>query len=153
MNTDEASCVREKTATGVWNASLGDWDPSLETGMELIDRQHKVLFEQIRILLDRSEGDRVQETLKFMATYAVEHFMTEEDLHQETDYPQAWEHFVAHNRFTTVFGELKREYDNSGQNLVILMKLAKFLSSWLREHIREEDRQFADYFHRLGPLP
>ena len=137
--------------TGVWNVSLGDWDTSLETGMELIDRQHQALFGQIRVLLDPSKGDRIEETLAFMASYAVEHFATEEHLHQETDYPHAGEHLRAHHRFVAEFVELKKEYDDSGHSLKILMKLAKFLLDWLKDHIRGQDQEFADYFHQLRP--
>jgi len=142
-------CIANKGATGVWNVSAGDWDPSLETGMERIDRQHQALFEQIRILLDRSKSDRIQETLKFMAAYAVEHFKTEEELHQETDYPRTEEHFAMHNQFVAVFERLNREYGDSGHSLPILMKLTKFLLTWLKEHIRGQDQEFANYFHLL----
>jgi len=138
--------------TGVWNVSLGDWDTSLETGMELIDRQHQALFEQIRVLLDRSKGDRIEETLKFMANYAVEHFNAEEEIHRETDYPRTEEHYAEHNRFVAAFTELKREYDDSGHSLTILMKITKFFLAWLQEHIRGHDQKFAEYFHQFRPI-
>jgi hemerythrin len=48
---------------------------------------------------------------------------------------------------------LKREYDGSGYSLEILMKLAKFLLVWLNEHIREQDQEFAVYFHWRRPPP
>lgn len=127
------------------------WDESMDTGMALVDEQHRRMFGQIARLLDRSQKDRIPETLDFMATYAVEHFGAEERLHRATDYPLAREHLDAHNAFIARFQELKREYDGSGGNLVILMKLSKFLLDWLREHIQGQDRQFADYFHRLRP--
>jgi len=147
MNANSVSA--DKKITGAWNASLGDWDPSLETGMELVDKQHEALFMQIRILLDHSQADRVQETLEFMAVYVVEHFETEERLHRETEYPQGEEHLDAHNFFITVFKELKQEYDASGYNLIILMKIARFLLEWLRKHIRGQDQRFAEYFRRF----
>ena len=65
----------------------------------------------------------------------------------------AAEHWDAHKRFTAVFGELKKEYDNRGHRIGILRNLARFLSAWLRDHIREQDQPFVDYFQRFGPLP
>ena len=138
-----------KRTSGVWNISLGDWDPSLETGMELVDSQHQAMFAQIRVLLDHSQTGRVPGTLEFMAVYAVEHFGMEERLHEETAYPFAEEHLDTHNRFIAAFKELRQEYDVSGHSLVILIKLASFLLDWWKEHIRNRDQQFADYFHRL----
>ena len=149
MNVDLLSV--DGDVAGEWNVSLGDWDPSLETGMEAADWQHQAIFGQIRILLDRSRADRVKETLIFMAAYVVEHFGMEERLHQEADFPGVDEHLDAHNRYIAIFKELKQEYGASGNNIEILMKLVKFLLDWWKEHIRGWDQQFSEYFHRLQP--
>ena len=148
----EADSLRvDNGVTAVWDVSLGDWDSSLDTGMESVDQQHRALFDQIRILLDHTQANRIRETLEFIATYASEHFDMEERLHQETDYPYAQEQLDAHIGFMADYRELKQEYEGNGGDLVLLMKLAKFLLDWLKEHIGKLDQKFADYFHRLQP--
>ena len=134
----------DKGATGVWNVSL-------ETGMELIERQHQALFDQMHILLDRSQVDRIPETLRFMAGYGAEHFRTEEYLHRRTNYPRAEEHFIMHSQFVATFTELQLEYDDSGHSLLILMKLVRFLLAWQEEHTLGQDQDFVDYFRRREP--
>jgi len=141
----------DKKVAGVWGVHLGDWDPALETGMDLIDRQHHALFDQIRALIGLSKGDRIQGTLEFLAACSAEHFGTEEYLHRMTNYPRAGEHLDMHNRFTSTFGELRAEYDASGQRHAIIKSLTRFLVTWLMDHIQVEDHQFTDYFHRLRP--
>ena len=134
---------------GTRDTSVGDRDISLEADMKHIDQHHRVLLEQIRVLLDPAEAGRIQETLDLIVTCAANRFRTEERLHQKTDYARAGEHLEAHHRFTAVFGTLKKEYDDNGHSLTILMKLTKFLLAWLKEHIRGQDQEFADYFHQF----
>ena len=125
-----------------------EWEASLETGMSLVDEQHRTLIEQLGILADRSKADRVPETLAFLQNYVVEHFGTEEKLHEETDYPEAVAHMNVHNAFIRTYLDFKKEYDANGeqQRLLMLMKLTKILSVWLKEHITGMDRRFAEYY-------
>ena len=128
--------------------ALLEWEASLETGMALIDEQHRTLIEQIKILADRSKADRVSETLRFLECYVVEHFGTEERLHEETDYSEAGAHLNVHNTFIQTFQDFRREYaaNSERERLLMLLKLTKLLSTWLREHITEMDRRFAKYY-------
>ncbi len=131
--------------------SIGDvqaWESSLETGMAQIDEQHKSMFRQINALTDRSRPDRVAGTLEFLKNYVAEHFKLEERLHEETDYPEAEEHFAKHNAFIKKFLELKSDYEKDAeqQNLLTLLKLTQFLLDWLRTHITTEDSRFAEYY-------
>jgi len=128
--------------------ALIEWEASLETGMALIDEQHRTLIEQIKILADHARPDRIPETLRFLENYVVEHFGTEENLHDETDYPESEAHLDVHNAFIQTFLDFKKEYEANGEEerLLMLLKLTKLLSAWLREHITEMDRRFAEYY-------
>ncbi len=46
-----------------------EWDPSLETGISIVDEQHRSLFRQVGVLLDPGNADRVEETLAFLGDY------------------------------------------------------------------------------------
>jgi len=128
--------------------ALLEWETSLETGMAQIDEQHRTLVEQIKLLADRSKTDRVPEVLRFLEHYVVEHFGTEEILHDETDYPYAEAHLDVHNAFIQTFQDFKKEYAEKGEEdrLLMLLKLTKLLSAWLKEHITGMDRRFAEYY-------
>ena len=125
-----------------------EWEASLETGMALIDRQHRTLVDQIKILADRSKPDRIPGTLRFLEKYVVEHFGTEERLHEETYYSEAEAHMNVHNAFIETFQDFKREYAAKGEqeHLLMLLKLTKILADWLREHITGMDFRFAKYY-------
>ena len=124
--------------------TLLEWEMSLETGMTQIDEQHRTLVEKIQALADRTKADRVSETLIFLQGYVIEHFGTEEKLHEESDFPEAEEHMEAHNTFIERFFVIKKEYDAANDEQ-FLFKLVNLLSGWLKEHIIGMDHRFADY--------
>ncbi|MCC8189262.1 MAG: bacteriohemerythrin [Planctomycetes bacterium] len=122
------------------------WNSALETGIQKVDDQHKELFRQIDILLDNKNKERIAKTLDFLGKYVVLHFSTEETMQAASEFPQAAEHKELHRKFVATFKELRQEYDATGYNLVILMKVNNAVITWLREHIMGADKEFADYY-------
>lgn len=126
------------------------WNATYETGVPAIDEQHKELFRQVDILLDSGKADRVQSTLNFLGDYVVKHFATEEGLQAKSRYPKMAEHKKAHADFIATYKSLRQEYESSGQNAIILMKISKTALAWLKEHIRALDKEFAAYYKTQG---
>ena len=129
---------------------MAGWNSSLETGISVVDEQHKELFRQVDILLDRSQKDRVPETLAFLGEYVIKHFGTEELMQKASKYPKTEEHKAIHDNFIKVFGELKSEYENGGEDFLILIKITKIALDWLQEHIGGHDKDFGSYFKASG---
>ncbi len=111
-----------------------------------MDEQHKELFRQVDVLLDQSKKDRINSTLDFLASYVVQHFSTEEKMQARTNYPKAAEHKQKHIDFVNSYKNLKSEYDKSGGNPILLMKLSQAALAWLKNHIRVEDKEFAKFY-------
>jgi len=122
----------------------------LETGLPKIDEQHKELFRQAEILLDKTKADRIPETIKFLGDYVVRHFIDEQGLQASVNYPKAGPHKELHNAFTARFGELKKKFEDSGDNLKfeVVMEINRVVVGWLKDHIMVHDREFADYHKR-----
>ena len=126
------------------------WSNSLETGITSIDEQHKELFRQVDVLFDRSNDDRVPQTLKFLEEYTLKHFSDEQLFHQKSKYPKTEQHKKMHDEFVAVFKKLKEEYDNNGNDLPTLLKINKTVSEWLTSHIMVHDKEFAAYYKSLS---
>ena len=126
------------------------WNKALETGISAIDDQHKELFRQVGILFDNSNADRVSQTLGFLGEYVEKHFSDEQRLHLKAQYP-TWEaHKKMHTDFVTAFKKMKQEYDASGAQLPVLLKVNKTVADWLKDHIMVHDKEFARYYKSLG---
>lgn len=122
------------------------WNATYETGVAVMDEQHKELFRQVDVLLDQSKADRIHSTLDFLASYVVHHFTTEEKMQARTNYPNAVAHKQTLVDFINSYKNLKSEYDKSGGNPIHLMKLSQAALAWLKNHIRVEDREFAKFY-------
>lgn len=119
------------------------WNATYETGIPIVDAQHKELFNQIEILMDTSKAERIDSTLNFFGDYIVKHFATEEAMQHQVAYVKLIEHKKAHDDFVNTFKQSKQEYRSSGNSPIVMMKTIRIALSWLKEHIRGQDKEFA----------
>ncbi|UQZ90154.1 hemerythrin [Deltaproteobacteria bacterium Smac51] len=122
------------------------WNNSLETGIPKIDEQHKELFRQADILLDRGKDDRIPQTIDFLAKYVAKHFSDEQVMHASSQYPKALAHKQLHVDFVKRFKDLKQRYEAAGHSLQSVMDINRLVMGWLKEHIMVHDKEFANYY-------
>ncbi|MDD2882309.1 MAG: bacteriohemerythrin [Rhodoferax sp.] len=122
------------------------WNPQLETGIALIDEQHRVLVNLInRLAQQHVQGAtqaEVQAILGELADYADYHFRTEEGIWHTALAGDVWldKHMETHQRFFTHMVELQ-----SGQRAFqeVLDDLFSYLIQWLAYHILDNDKRMA----------
>ena len=128
------------------------WDPTLETGNELVDSQHKQLFELINELHDAIvDGDALetqQSILDRLLAYAETHFLDEEKLMASVGYPGLAAQQEMHREYTFETNRLAE--DARASEMVLPITLAVFLHEWLTKHIRIEDRKIGEYIRAQG---
>jgi len=123
------------------------WDPALELGNPMIDRQHRSLFGMIADLdakISKEEfGQAVLDALHAMKAYAATHFADEEKLMAETGWPGLEAHRMMHGEF------MRRTSLFSGEQLLdsewTALDMMRYLLKWLAEHIRVQDRSFFEW--------
>lgn len=120
------------------------WSSQYETGVQLVDTQHKVLFEHINKLEAMTHsahipaGD-VDRLVHFLEGYVVNHFKFEEQCMNRYHCPSHEENIQAHAAFLAAFGKLKAEYQVQGPTAAFLQKLHSAASSWIHQHILKVD--------------
>ena len=122
------------------------WDPSLETGIPLIDKHHKRMFAKVSLLLDPQCKRNVGDILAFLEDYVDEHFKAEEWYHKRSQFPEAIEHRRMHDEFIVDFKRMRAEYQAGTQERRLLMELIGVITDWLRNHIMEADRRFSKHW-------
>jgi hemerythrin-like metal-binding protein len=124
-----------------------NWDPSMTTGVESLDNQHKQLINWLNELLAAMSVGRgraeVSSLLDKLGGYAVMHFDHEEDCFAKYNCPVAAENIAAHKDFVTTFGAFREEYERSGATAHLVVRLENELMRWLTTHIRKTDTQLA----------
>ncbi|MFC3606709.1 bacteriohemerythrin [Stutzerimonas tarimensis] len=123
-----------------------EWSDEYETGIDIIDEQHKRLFDyfnEIDACIASGEADKVAQVARGLIDYAVSHNAFEETLMEQAAYPM----LEAHRKIHATFAERAEGYLdklNSGSDP---MKLAREIrvdiGLWLINHIKREDQHYA----------
>ena len=118
------------------------WRPTLETGIDVIDQQHKRIVDYINALrIAQGKGDRgaVAKTIDDVIGYTQSHFGFEEALMEDAGYPLLNAHKRVHELFIRRVAVLHQRF-KSGED--IAQDLHNVLARWLITHIQTEDRRY-----------
>jgi len=125
------------------------WKESFRTGIDVIDRQHKELFEKTAILL-RGANDSVENnrelcisTIRFLENYAVSHFTYEEDYLLSIDYPDFAEHKMQHDKFLQSVVSYEQKMEESDFSAKHVKEFTGMLATWLIYHVADIDLRYA----------
>jgi hemerythrin len=128
------------------------WNPDWETGVPLIDQQHRQLLAQLERLFQAVHDDRAAERmpdlLAFLADYVETHFSDEELHMQVTDYPDFLGHKAIHDDLRARVEHLVEAFQQD--QAVVTDAVIDFLTDWLVNHIDVEDRRMALHLNRFN---
>ncbi len=125
-----------------------EWNDRYSVGNELIDDQHKELFQRVNRLGDAlARGDRseVGRMLEFLGDYVVRHFRTEEGEMARTRFPLSDVHKSAHDRFVRDFQSASERYASTGATPWLADQLNGTVTEWLVQHIIGMDQLLGAY--------
>jgi hemerythrin-like metal-binding protein len=130
---------------------LMEWTSDLDTGIEFIDNQHKMLCSYIntlhRAVRQNTVPDVGYEIVSNLKNYTVNHFGTEEQYFSRTGYPAINEHKLAHANFVEKVDAVERQLNagkfQGGEELL------DFLKKWLLSHIKVTDQQYVPFIKAL----
>ncbi len=134
------------------------WSPRFETGIELVDTQHKALVEILNNLIEGATAERglvreeVVGLLDRLVAYAKVHFADEEQLMTEQGCTQdhVEGHRVQHQDFARQVAAARETLCAGEPPADFLEGLARFVTSWLSFHILGSDMEMARQLRRQG---
>ena len=125
------------------------WDPSLETGNELIDGQHKEWMKVLNSIIDahkQGKGrDEIMKTMDFLSDYTLLHFSAEEKLMADSDYPEYSIHKRYHEELKETMKNLTKKYAREVSPDDFISIVIYTLGDWLFSHIKGDDFRMAAY--------
>lgn len=123
------------------------WSDDLQTGLNEIDLQHKVLLGQFNDLLDACAEQRGREVagrfLTFLVGYVNLHFAAEEKLMAEHQYTGLAHHAKEHEEYRAKLDRLRKERDAHGMSDELLREAVWLAADWFLTHIRQTDMAMA----------
>lgn len=120
------------------------WSSTLETGIEVIDEQHKRIVNYINQLYDAKEVQNVGmvgEVLDELVDYTISHFAFEESLMDQAGYTFLEPHKKVHELFTKKVSQFVSRF-KGGED--VADELLNMLQRWLINHIKNEDGDYAE---------
>lgn len=132
------------TVVGTTKDVMITWHERFETGVELVDAQHRILIENVNrleSLLDRTVPTRetCDPLLGFLESYVSAHFLCEEECMERLRCPVHEQNKRAHAELLDYYREFKRKYAAEGPNPGLLRQLQTTLSNWIVSHIMKVD--------------
>jgi hemerythrin-like metal-binding protein len=126
--------------------AIANWNSRYETGIGIIDTQHKALFKAVNKLADSfragTSKTQVKDSLDFLVQYTFEHFQTEEKYMREMDYPKLTSHMAEHAQLLVKAKDLQ---DKLAEGKSLTMDVTIFLADWLKHHINEVDMDYVSF--------
>jgi len=115
----------------------------METGVPLIDSQHRELVDRINAVTamgtKSTSVEETKRTLDLLGNYIVTHFNDEEELQKKAGYPKYKEHQAQHKYYINEFQKLKQEFEKNGSSPKFTLELSNSIIAWIVRHIKSED--------------
>jgi hemerythrin len=118
------------------------WTKDLNTGIEVIDRQHRQIVDfinNLKVARKSNNRDQIKKVFNDCLDYTQSHFTFEESLQEEAGYPYCKPHKKVHELFIRRLSEYQTRLE---QGEDVAEELHHLLSRWLISHIKRDD---ADY--------
>ncbi|MGE3848500.1 MAG: bacteriohemerythrin [Gammaproteobacteria bacterium] len=129
------------------NFDIFQWSDKYDTGIALVDEQHRNLVRLLNKLIDhlahQAEPPVLRAVLEELETYAEVHFQAEEALWQAHFGDDEWRerHHATHAQF---IAEVERRAAETARPLgEVVAGIASFLTHWLAYHILDDDKRMA----------
>jgi hemerythrin len=137
-----------------------EWNSKFATNISEIDTQHKRLFfllGELETLYNDNKGNltgkskEIKEAISALEQYTLSHFLIEERVMEDNDYPDLENHKLLHDKFTDKISDVKAEMlqgdllINESKLDVYTQGLLKFLQTWLTNHIMIKDMEYKPF--------
>ncbi len=132
-----------------------EWTPELIVHHEELDRQHAELFRRIREAIAALDDTRAaaERAAGALADAVLAHFATEEQLMDESLYPDRGRHRAAHELFAADLAQVQEALRVEGPTPVVALSLSRRVPEWLAFHIRVNDAPLAAHLARRQREP
>jgi len=120
------------------------WSSDLETGIDVIDKQHRRIVDYLNELNSaNSTGDLAvtNHVLNELVDYTITHFAFEEELQEKAGYPFLRAHKRVHEIFVKRVAEFQTRAAN-GEN--VAAEILTMLQTWLINHIKGDDADYVE---------
>jgi len=123
----------------------------METGVGMIDSQHRELIDRINAVVSMGvksfSAEETQKTIDLLGGYITKHFGDEEKLQAQSGYPKSEWHKEQHQAYINGFEKLKKEFEGNGYSAKFTIGLNDSIIKWIVQHIKSADVEFGKFYN------
>ncbi|MFH2036944.1 MAG: bacteriohemerythrin [Candidatus Zixiibacteriota bacterium] len=124
-----------------------NWDNSYSVKIPQMDEEHQKLIDILNDLYTRIrsgiDDHLFQITIDDLIDYTRFHFINEEELMREGEYPELEKHLKMHEGFTKQVIQFQNDFYVN--KITPSAKAMEFLWNWLLNHILTEDKKYGEF--------
>ncbi len=126
-----------------------EWDDSYSANDPEIDTQHQRLFKIINSIPDKFDEHQARQIVLMFISYACEHFLTEEEMMKDIEYPNLEKHQEIH---ADLLLELANIAADNFPNKKSLVDLKQFISDWMNNHFLVDDMDYVAFTKKKNSI-
>lgn len=127
------------------------WKQQYSVGIDLIDDQHRYLInliDRIDTAIEENDSIVIVQTVLDMKLYSEIHFVEEEELMRNAEYPGFEHHVKLHQQFIEKTDMFLDEIEQTP--LAATAEISTYLKNWLVLHIQRADSLYAQFIREKG---
>lgn len=123
-----------------------EWHQSYAIGNDRIDFQHHIFLGLVSEFSDARQqnapADRLVRILEEVIKYAEYHFLSEENLMIDSQYPELARHRILHNH---LLSKIRIKASEMALEMTSPKEVEEFLLEWFLLHTQHEDKKICQY--------
>lgn len=128
------------------------WRDEYSTGIQEIDNEHKAIIAKLNEIMqefEKSDGQSdIDSIVDFLDSELDKHFEHEERIQKLCEYPYYRSHRMEHDEFKMTVLKIKYVTNVDKKFEGVNVDIYRDVFGWLISHIKNEDRQFAEYYKK-----
>ncbi len=136
---------RDREEHTIKKISYVQWEPFHSVHVDVLDEQHRKLFDIVNDLIDEIEmgSNRLLPIIHELVDFLAVHFRQEHIVMVESNYPDLLKHEQEHQRFNDKAAEFFQEYRQGDIDLEY--KWITYLKAWVYEHTTRQDMRYGEH--------
>lgn len=121
------------------------WTEEFETGIDIIDEQHKRIFEylnEINEAIAQESAPEIERVIKAVIDYTISHNTFEESLMEKAGYPLLQAHHRVHERFKERAYSYGKRFTDGEDPIELAREVRTDIGLWLMNHIKLDDKHY-----------
>jgi hemerythrin len=127
------------------------WTAEFATGIDIIDEQHKRIFEYLEEIdhaIKTQNVDEVEHVIKSLIDYAISHNAFEESLMEKAGYPMLDAHHQVHEAFKARANAYAEHLTQGDDPFRVARDVRTDIGLWLTNHIKRDDKHYVSFVKR-----